>query len=64
MTGRQRTIALAVALDVVAVAGAIGLLVGGASPLVLLFGAILAAAPWAAVIDDSDRARREDSRRP
>ena len=42
-----------------AVIGAVVALMNGFSPIVLAFAAILAMAPWAAIIDDSDRPKRK-----
>ena len=57
MTARRRVVILAVVLDIVALVAAVWLLIATGNPIVLAFGVILALAPWAAVIDDEDRAR-------
>ncbi len=56
---RRPAVILAIALDVVVVIGAILALLNGFSPIVLAFAAILAMAPWAAIIDDSERPKRD-----
>ena len=56
---RRPAVILAIALDVAVVIGAILALMNGFSPIVLAFAAILAMAPWAAIIDDSERPKRE-----
>ena len=56
---RRPAVILAIALDVAVVIGAILALVNGFSPIVLAFAAILAMAPWAAIIDDSERPKRD-----
>jgi hypothetical protein len=55
---RRPAVILAIALDVAVVIGAIVALLNGYSPIVLAFAAILAMAPWAAIIDDSERPKR------
>ena len=56
---RRPAVILAIALDVAVVIGAILALLNGFSPIVLAFAAILAMAPWAAIIDDSERPKRD-----
>ena len=56
---RRPAVILAIALDVAVVIGAILALLYGFSPIVLAFAAILAMAPWAAIIDDSERPKRD-----
>jgi hypothetical protein len=56
---RRPAVILAIALDVAVVIGAIVALLNGFSPIVLAFAAILAMAPWAAIIDDSERPKRQ-----
>ena len=55
---RRPAVLLAIALDVVVVIGAILLLVNGGSLVILAIAAILAIAPWAAIIDDAEKPRR------
>ena len=57
---RRPAVLLAIALDVVVVIGAVVLLLNGGSLVVLALAAILAIAPWAAIIDDAERPRRKD----
>ncbi|HEU0244162.1 MAG TPA: hypothetical protein VFQ75_09675 [Candidatus Limnocylindrales bacterium] len=57
---RRPAVLLAIALDVVVVIGAILLLVNGGSLVILAIAAILAIAPWAAIIDDAEKPRRRD----
>ena len=57
-TWRRPAVILALALDIVVAIAAIVALLNGFSPLVLAFAAILAMAPWAAIIDDSERPKR------
>ena len=56
---RRPAVILAIALDIAVVIGAILALLNGFSPIVLAFAAILAMAPWAAIIDDSERPKRD-----
>jgi len=56
---RRPAVILAIALDVAVVIGAVLALLNGFSPIVLAFAAILAMAPWAAIIDDSERPKRD-----
>jgi hypothetical protein len=42
------------------VIGALALLANGGSLVVLALAAILAIAPWAAIIDDAEKPRRRD----
>ncbi|MFL5755003.1 MAG: hypothetical protein ACJ77N_01780 [Chloroflexota bacterium] len=58
MRNRRRVVAFAVLLDAVAVLAAVWLFVATGNAIVLAFGVILALAPWAALIDDEERARR------
>ena len=51
-------VALAIVLDAVVGVAAVWALLNGFSPIVLAFAAILAIAPWAAIIDDTERPRR------
>ena len=53
-TWRRPAVLLAIALDVVVVAGALVALANGFSPIVLAFAAILAMAPWASIIDQRE----------
>jgi zinc transporter ZupT len=56
---RGPALILASLLSGAAVAGSIAaVVVFGASPIVLVLGAILAIAPWASIIDDQERPRR------
>ncbi|HEY4188901.1 MAG TPA: hypothetical protein VGM28_00640 [Candidatus Limnocylindrales bacterium] len=45
-------------LDVIVIVVAIVALANGFSPIVLAFAAILAMAPWASIIDQSDGPRK------
>jgi hypothetical protein len=56
-SSRSRAIALAVVLDIVAIAAGVGLTFATGQPIFLAFGLILAIAPWASVIDDAERRR-------
>ena len=56
---RRPAVLLAIVLDVVVVVGALALLANGASFVVLALAAILAIAPWAAIIDDAEKPRRD-----
>jgi hypothetical protein len=49
---------LAVALDIAVVIVAVVAILNGFSPIVLAFAAILAMAPWAAIIDDAEKPKR------
>lgn len=56
---RQRpAVLLAVALDAAVVIATALALLNGFQPIVIAFAAILAIAPWAAIIDDAERPRR------
>jgi hypothetical protein len=55
---RRPAVILAIALDIAVVVVAVLALVNGFSPIVLAFAAILAMAPWAAIIDDGERPKR------
>ncbi len=57
---RRPAVLLAIARDVVVVIGAVLLLVNGGSLVILAIAAILAIAPWAAIIDDAEKPRRRD----
>ena len=57
---RRPAVLLAIVLDVVVAIGAIVLLMNGGSLVILAIAAILAIAPWAAIIDDAERPRRKD----
>ena len=57
---RRPAVLLAIALDVVVAIGAIVLLMNGGSLVILAIAAILAIAPWAAIIDDAEKPRRKD----
>ena len=57
---RRPAVLLAIALDVVVVIGALVLLANGGSFVILALAAILAIAPWAAIIDDAEKPRRKD----
>jgi len=46
-------------LDAVVIVGALVLLANGASLVVAAIAAILAIAPWAAIIDDAERPKRQ-----
>jgi hypothetical protein len=50
---------VAAGLSVIALVGSIALTVATGQLILLLFGIIVAAAPWGAVIDQLDRAERE-----
>lgn len=56
---RRPAVILAVALDVVVLVGAAIALANGLSPIVLVGAVILAIAPWASIIDDQERPRRD-----
>ena len=56
---RRPAVILAIVLDVAVVIGAILALLNGFSPIVIAFAAILAIAPWAAIIDDAERPKRD-----
>jgi hypothetical protein len=58
--GRRRrpAVVLAIVLDVIVIVVAIVALANGFSPIVLAFAAILAMAPWASIIDQSDGPRK------
>jgi hypothetical protein len=49
------------ALSVLALVGSVALTVATGQLILLLFGIIVAAAPWGAVIDQLDRAERQRS---
>jgi hypothetical protein len=49
-------------LSVIALVGSIALTVATGQLILLLFGIIVAAAPWGAVIDQLDRAEKERER--
>ena len=55
---RRPAVILAVALDIAVVIGAVLAILNGFSPIVLAFAAILAMAPWAAIIDDAEKPKR------
>jgi hypothetical protein len=55
---KHPAVALAIGLDAVVIVVAALALLNGFSPIVLAFAAILAIAPWAAIIDDSEGRRR------
>ncbi len=55
---RRPAVLLAIVLDVTVTVGALVLVANGTSPVVLALAAILAIAPWAAIMDDSQRPRR------
>ena len=57
---RRPAVLLAIALDVIVAIGAIVLVVNGGSLVILALAAILAIAPWAAIIDDAEKPRRRD----
>lgn len=57
-TRRRPAVLLAVALDAAVVIVTTWALLNGYQPIVIAFAAILAIAPWAAIIDDSERPRR------
>jgi len=56
---RRPAVVVAIALDVLVAVAALVALALGFSPIVLAFAAILAIAPWASIIDDQERPRRE-----
>ena len=56
---RRPAVLLAVALDIAIVVAATVLLLNGASPIIVAIAAILGFAPWAAIIDDAERPRRD-----
>lgn len=52
---RRPAVLLAIALDLVVTAGAVGLvLLADASPVVLVLALILGIAPWASIIDERE----------
>ena len=55
---RRPAVLLAVALDAAVAIVTAWALVNGFQPIVIAFAAILAIAPWAAIIDDAERPRR------
>ena len=55
---RRPAVILAVALDIAVVIVAVLAILNGFSPIVLAFAAILAMAPWAAIIDDAEKPKR------
>ncbi|HET7828555.1 MAG TPA: hypothetical protein VFL03_03265 [Candidatus Limnocylindrales bacterium] len=55
---RRPAVILAVALDIAVAIGAVLAILNGFSPIVLAFAAILAMAPWAAIIDDAEKPKR------
>ena len=55
---RRPAVILAVALDIAVVVVAVLAVLNGFSPIVLAFAAILAMAPWAAIIDDAEKPKR------
>ena len=55
---RRPAVVLAIALDVAVLIVAVIALLNGFSPIVLAFAAILAMAPWAAIIDDAEKPKR------
>jgi hypothetical protein len=55
---RRPAVLLAIAIDVVVVIGVVVLVANGGSPVLVALGAILAFAPWAAIIDEMERPRR------
>jgi hypothetical protein len=57
---RRPAVLLAIALDVAVAIGALLLLANGGSLVILALAAILAIAPWAAIIDDAEKPRRKD----
>jgi hypothetical protein len=58
---RRPAVLLALALSVGSIAGAVAAVAWlGFSPVVLALGAILAIAPWAAILDDAETPRRRD----
>ncbi|HEX4933762.1 MAG TPA: hypothetical protein VFV33_11320 [Gemmatimonadaceae bacterium] len=58
---RRPAVLLALVLSVGSIAAAVVAIVAfEASPIVLALGAILAIAPWAAIIDDGEKPRRRD----
>jgi membrane protein implicated in regulation of membrane protease activity len=57
---RRPAVLLAIALDVAVAIGALVLLANGGSFVILALAAILAIAPWAAIIDDAEKPRRKD----
>jgi hypothetical protein len=58
-TWRRPAVLLAVALDVGIVVAAAVLLLNGASLVIVAIAAILGFAPWAAIIDDAEKPRRD-----
>ena len=56
---RRPAVLLALVLDAVVIVGALVLLANGASLVVAAIAAILAIAPWAAIIDDAERPKRQ-----
>jgi len=57
---RRPALVFAAVLSGAAIVAAIGAVVLlGASPIILVLGAILAIAPWASIIDDQERPRRQ-----
>jgi hypothetical protein len=55
---RRPAVLLALVLDAAVVIGTVWALANGFGPIVVALAAILAIAPWAAIIDDSERLRR------
>lgn len=55
---RRPAVLLAIALDAAVVIATAWALVNGFQPIVVAFAAILAIAPWAAMIDEWERPRR------
>ena len=55
---RRPAVLLALALDAAVVIATGWALLNGFQPIVIAFAAILAIAPWAAIIDDAERPRR------
>jgi hypothetical protein len=55
---RAPAVLLAIGFDALVVVATVWALLNGFSPFVVAFAVILAIAPWAALIDDSERRRR------
>jgi hypothetical protein len=55
---RRPAVLLAVALDAAVVIATVWALLNGFEPIVVAFAAILGIAPWAAIIDETERPRR------
>jgi hypothetical protein len=55
---RRPAVILAIVLDIGVLVVALLALLNGFSLIVLAFAAILAIAPWAAIIDDAERPKR------